>query len=831
MKRIYFAIASLTLLFAGCQDDESVRMVEEMSSFNQITVTPDILADTRAHLDNDIHVVWDENDTIGVYSDTDGVVPFVYSSGNTFTAAKSVKGTQFYAFYPYSYYPLNNDTIKVDKDTLVTSLPNLNYTLSGTSIVISNKFPMVGKSTNNQFAIKQVMGMIHFTVKDMANVLYVTLSSNNNELMNGPSKIDMSADNPVLKLYVPEDEYVWSGNAYYTAYVGKTLAEGEVADIYIPIPVGTYANGFTLTVNGTDKNDEAINMTKRTDKEVVVARASMKSYTEVAFDDDAALEVVNEAMANAYASFYMGVESQWSPGASYLNNIVFGDTAGGDANKGSTGGDQIDWENIQNYSISPDNSYINTKWNGVYNAVQRAHRVMNLVANAKEGVVENPKQMIAQAKFIKAVWLFEGIRMFGAAIPYISLEDYQANHDNPKVSNVDQSGNYIYIWDRVEQDLIDAIIYLPESWEAGNKGRATRWMAMAMLAKLYLYWSSPYNGTNATADHWSQARNLLEEIVNSGKYSLVNKYSDLFNPSMPGETSESIFDIEMPYGYWTKLHFFGGWGFYQPTFEFVNSFIVDSNGLPANDYTTLAPLSTLYTDYSNDYWIVSCTDLNTAVDPRLDFTAGRFQVPYWDKGMPNDKWIRSYTNGGLYMNKKFQSRIATYFYIPIESEVKHYSVIRYADILLMLAEISLHDNDLASALYLINKVRSRAANDFVTNSGSGYTMDDKVNNTIIPDAAGNYRIGLYTSFASTEEAYTALRRELRAEFGMEGHRWFDIARWGIPAAVLNDFRVYEKQYFSGKYENEYQAKWVTFPIPTAAIESSEGRIVQNENWK
>ena len=72
------------LLFAGCQDDESVRMVEEMSSFNQITVTPDILADTRAHLDNDIHVVWDENDTIGVYSDTDGVVPFVYSSGKSY---------------------------------------------------------------------------------------------------------------------------------------------------------------------------------------------------------------------------------------------------------------------------------------------------------------------------------------------------------------------------------------------------------------------------------------------------------------------------------------------------------------------------------------------------------------------------------------------------------------------------------------------------------------------------------------------------------------------------------------------------------------------------
>ena len=57
MKRLYYAIASLALLFAGCQDDESFRMVEEVSSFNQITVTPDMLADTRAHLDNDIHLM------------------------------------------------------------------------------------------------------------------------------------------------------------------------------------------------------------------------------------------------------------------------------------------------------------------------------------------------------------------------------------------------------------------------------------------------------------------------------------------------------------------------------------------------------------------------------------------------------------------------------------------------------------------------------------------------------------------------------------------------------------------------------------------------------
>ena len=187
------------------------------------------------------------------------------------------------------------------------------------------------------------------------------------------------------------------------------------------------------------------------------------------------------------------------------------------------------------------------------------------------------------------------------------------------------------------------------------------------------------------------------------------------------------------------------------------------------------------------------------------------------------------------MNKKYQHRKAdrgsTAVATAVGSNAANYHVIRFADILLMRAECAIHENDLATALTLINKVRARAANSFVENAAAGKVLDDQVNGRTVAGAAGNYRIGLYTGFANADEATTALKREMRAEFGMEGHRWFDIARWGEAAKVLNAYREFEGQFFPGKFGNVYNENWVTFPIPITTIQAGMGHIAQNPNWK
>ena len=565
---------------------------------------------------------------------------------------------------------------------------------------------------------------------------------------------------------------------------------------------------------------------------------------------------IDMVLTGAYSSLNNMNQTGWM-GYAALSNYCFGDVAGADANKGSQSSDQSDFTAIEVYSFSAANSYIQGKWAAVYEAAKRCNNVIDMVGKTEN--LTNPELIIAQAKFIKGVWMFEGIRMFGAFIPYVTLEDYQASTD-PQVTNHTEGSDVadIAIWDLVAKDLKEAAEVLPETWTnatgygATQYGRATKWMAKAKLAKLYLYWSSPYNGKNATADHWNDCKALLDEIIANGKdakgtpFQLAKTYGELFNNAKTSDwTGESVFDVQLTInGTQTDTNAavyspaigtpgalgLGGWGFYQPTYEFVNSFMVDANGLPLANYTDYEPLTTMGAT-------VPVTDLDTPLDPRVDYCAGRFGVPYLDYGIPSglNGWVRDYTNGGLYMNIKYQHRKAdrggTAVATAIGSNSANYHVIRFADILLMRAEVAIHENDLATALDLINQVRARAANSFVENADAGKKMYDLVNNKTVDGAAATYKIGLYTNFASAAEATTALKREMRAEFGMEGHRWFDIARWGEAANVLNAYRAYEGTYFPGKFGNVYNENWVTFPIPITEIQTAMGRIAQNANWK
>ena len=230
------------------------------------------------------------------------------------------------------------------------------------------------------------------------------------------------------------------------------------------------------------------------------------------------------------------------------------------------------------------------------------------------------------------------------------------------------------------------------------------------------------------------------------------------------------------------------------------------------------------------------TDLATFTDPRLDVNVGRFGVPYLDWGIPNNlsAFIRDYGNGGMYLNKKNHSwkaeRDGAATTQPTSTSI-NYHIIRFAEILLMRAEIAVNEGDLATALNYINQVRARAAKFYVAAEGSSaYVLDDKVNGTTGANAAANYRIGLYPSFASAAQAREALEREYRLEFGMEGHRWFDIARWGKVADVLNAYAASESKYL-GKFVNTYSPSWVNFPIPSSEINTAMGRFVQTANWK
>ena len=565
-------------------------------------------------------------------------------------------------------------------------------------------------------------------------------------------------------------------------------------------------------------------------------------------------EGIDFVLTGAYASFNNMRQVEGCGGAS-LTNWVFGDIMGADANKGSDPTDQSELTALEVYSFNSTNGYVLSRWRAVYEAVMRCNNVLSMAAKMGDSL-PNAKDIIAQAKYIKAVWMFEGIKTFGAAIPYVTLEDYQANTD-PQVSNVDENGDYVYIWDKVEKDLTDAIADLPATRTSGNYGRATSWMAKAVLAKMYLFWSSPYNGTNATdASKLSKASSLLDEIIANGvdakgqKYQLAEDYYTLWTAGESDWTGESVFDIQtIIHGTQTDtsalihasmnglrgiLGVGGGWGFYQPTNEFVNSYMVDEDGLPLANYTDYEPMT------NADAFV---TDLTIATDPRVDMVAGRPGVPYFDYGTPvKDQataWVRDLGNGGPYVNKKHMiakaDRAAHGTSNAAAASDVNYHVIRFADILLMRAECDIRDGgDTKLAHQYINQIRARAAKAGVladaTTVGE-HKLVNLIDGTETEGMAASYRVGQYPGedFASTDEAWTALKRELRAEFGMEGHRWFDIARWGEVADVLNAYMAYEVNYIT-KFKNVYNESWVCMPIPDSELKTAAGRFVQTENW-
>jgi hypothetical protein len=151
-------------------------------------------------------------------------------------------------------------------------------------------------------------------------------------------------------------------------------------------------------------------------------------------------------------------------------------------------------------------------------------------------------------------------------------------------------------------------------------------------------------------------------------------------------------------------------------------------------------------------------------------------------------------------------------------------MIRYADVLLLLAECQIETGDLNGARDNINLVRARAANP------AGFV---KETDGITP--AANYVISEYPftgyPFDAQENARLALRMERKLELGMEGHRYFDLNRWGITVTELTRVLNYEKTTPWGAgsmYRNvSIGPEDVTFPIPQNVIDESDGRIVQN----
>ncbi|WAC13027.1 RagB/SusD family nutrient uptake outer membrane protein [Dyadobacter pollutisoli] len=523
------------------------------------------------------------------------------------------------------------------------------------------------------------------------------------------------------------------------------------------------------------------------------------------------------------------------------DNWTFGSIAGGDAHKGSDGSDQPAIDAIAKFSADPSNSYFNSKWRTVYEGINRANTVIRVLALVPEISDADRASLNGQARFLRGHYYFELKKIFNN-VPWI--DETIKTADAPKVVNT------VDIWPNIQADFEYAYANLPVTQP--EVGKVNKWAAGSYLAKTLLYQKK-----------YAEAKTVFDAVIAQGvtssgaKYALTRRFEDNFDAATDN-SSESVFAIQMAANDGTNniananqggmLNFpygdspFRCCGFFQPSQDLVNSYRTNSQtGLPyVDDYNTHVVKS--------DQGIASSQAFTPDagnLDPRLDWTVGRRGLPYHDWGFhPGASWIRSpgQSYAGPYSPKKNIYWQATQDIYSDQSAwapgtAINVNVIRYADVLLMAAEVEAQLNNLAQAQTYVNLVRARAADPASTLYK--YVNDKNPLAGFSTTPAANYKIAVYPAGAfagmGKDGALKAIYFERKIELAMEGHRFFDLVRWGIAQTALTAFFQYEGtvttdvrggSFIAGK--NEY------FPIPQRQIDlstqSGSSSLRQNANY-
>ncbi len=382
------------------------------------------------------------------------------------------------------------------------------------------------------------------------------------------------------------------------------------------------------------------------------------------------------------------------------------------------------------------------RWN--YTGITRANYILEHQDNID---FPGKDHIIAEAKFLRAYYYFELVKFFGD-VPLIldkriGIEEARTIPRSPKAE----------VYAQIEADLSAAAQVLNPI--AAQKGRATQGAAKSLLGKVYLY-----------QNKFSEAAEILEEVIASGQYSLYQDYSQLFSVAAEGNP-ETIFDIEYTgleggsYGCLICLEGNAAVGF-QGIRQYNGPVYGDGNSYNL-------PTPELYAAFS-------------PIDIRREATV--LDIEAFIAAQPNAASI-TYAIGagghtGYYNNKyiKRQGEIG----LPdndLTSPV-NYRVLRYADVLLMAAEANYQIGNASRATQLVNQVRQRAG---------------------IPGASINNIQKIYS--------------ERRLELSGEGLRFFDLVRTGQAAQYISGFVV-------GKHE--------LFPIPQVEIDLAGGNWTQNPGY-
>lgn len=341
----------------------------------------------------------------------------------------------------------------------------------------------------------------------------------------------------------------------------------------------------------------------------------------------------------------------WEDGTSNLQLWV-SDILGHDAYKGGEGAGDQQWMEplLQfDYSAAGYTAELQTVYKNFYVAINRCNQFIDKVQTLSDEIIsaDRKKEVIAEAKFMRGVYYFELVKMFGS----IPLVTHVLKPEEFKVKKATVEELYA----QIENDFKDASKDLLVKSEQ-EIGRATKGAAQAYLCKTYIY-----------EKKWTDALAWADSVIQSGEYELEEHYAD--NWSLINENGkESIFEIQYTktnnsnlwgddnqgnmYAIFTRSRNMDeGWGFCCPTQEFVDKFEANDPRLHA---TVIFNGDTLYKDTPDE--VVADNNFSTCID---GYMTRKYQLPLSERGEMSD-------------------------------DPNNWKVIRYAEVLLWRAEAAAH---------------------------------------------------------------------------------------------------------------------------------------------
>jgi hypothetical protein len=438
---------------------------------------------------------------------------------------------------------------------------------------------------------------------------------------------------------------------------------------------------------------------------------------------------------------------------------------------------------INNFStgIAP-NVYVEEAWTANFNGIFRANTLLDQIKinGANVGSAALATRLSAEARFLRAFFYFDLVKLFGK----VPVVDHPLT---PAESNSTGRSSVAEVYAFIIADLQFAISNLPANYSgtfpnytATDAGRATKYAAEGLLAKVYMTRSGPTYGIEGPGlglSEWNLALPLLQDVITNGGF--------VFNPAVysfpvpatgifayanksPVTNKEAVFDVMFLTGQNPVLGTTFPWQLvpqsYFNSYPTGNSAANGALGIPSvsanllNSYSTVAPVDTRRTPF-----------IHTS----------------------------SYTFSGIADNKPFFRKYLDTTQIPTSrfDWNINFIAIRYTDILMLKAECILHGapGTQADVDAIVNQVRARAGQPAIAN-------------VTLPQ----------------------LFNERRREFAGEGSRWFDLQRSGDLITIMNAWIATEDVVLH-KIAT-VTANHIIYPVPQSQMDAAPGLYTQNPGY-